>query len=237
MRDPERISDIDKERKRSIERDEEREKHLCELSEKMSKFDSLLNRFEIESRNSDSINASTFDDETKNEANVMNRLSSCERMMRLIRESLRMFEMVLKARGVCPETHEGLRKEWKRVDAYERKIERTNERLRSDRAVNNDIKKNDSKRSRGEDGEDVCGVSAKVANRFIRNALGGSRSIEENFLKGEEVHTKRKKIEDDAKQKLDSKVNEKIDRSLQRKKKGTTTKTKQHVPCDDEASE
>lgn len=203
------------------------DKITAELSAKVAKMNSFLAALEealTTTTTTTTQNKRTGTEEGKEEDDA---LVKAEHLLERVELGLLAFAALLKTKGVDSETHEGLKSERKRMEAYKRKLEETKRRVKKTKKDDNktagggeegEIRNDDSgkdgssnkdnnKRLR-EEGE-IPRANNRVASRFVFNALGGSRTAEKDRLKQEAAAKLRRSIEEDVKNKFEEKVNEK----------------------------
>ena len=209
--------------------EEEEEAGTTEAKAKVGRMDALLER--LETALAEDPRVVLDDDEgttttTTTSASASASLTNAKRKLEHLEIGLIAFAALLKTKGIDADKHEGLRKERKRLEAYKRKVEETKKRTEKERREDGEIKEEkkdemSNKRLR-EEGE-IPRANSRVASRFVRNALGGSRNIEKNALKQEAVAKLRRSIEEDVKSKFEEKVNERYEEKKNRRgSKGTT---------------
>ena len=206
------------------EEEEEAGTTTAEAKAKVGRMDALLERLETALAEEPRV----LDDEgtTSASASASASLTNAKRKLEHLEIGLIAFAALLKTKGIDADKHEGLRKERKRLEAYKRKVEETKKRTEKERREDGEIKEKkkeemSNKRLR-EEGE-IPRANSRVASRFVRNALGGSRNIEKNALKQEAVAKLRRSIEEDVKSKFEEKVNERYEEKKNRRgSKGTT---------------
>ncbi len=211
----------------SVDDDDEEEAGTTEAKAKVGRMDALLER--LETALAEEPRVVLDDDEgttTTTSASASASLTNAKRKLEHLEIGLIAFAALLKTKGIDADKHEGLRKERKRLEAYKRKVEETKKRTEKERREDGEIKEEkkdemSNKRLR-EEGE-IPRANSRVASRFVRNALGGSRNIEKNALKQEAVAKLRRSIEEDVKSKFEEKVNERYEEKKNRRgSKGTT---------------
>ena len=202
--------------------DDEEEAGTTEAKAKVGRMDALLERLETALAEEPRV----LDDEGTTTTLASASLTNAKRKLEHLEIGLIAFAALLKTKGIDADKHEGLRKERKRLEAYKRKVEETKKRTEKERREDEEIKEKkkeemSNKRLR-EEGE-IPRANSRVASRFVRNALGGSRNIEKNALKQEAVAKLRRSIEEDVKSKFEEKVNERYEEKKNRRgSKGTT---------------
>ena len=202
-------------------------KITAELEAKVAKMNSFLDALEEALTTTTTQNERTGRTEEGKEEEDDDALVKAEHLLERVELGLLAFAALLKTKGVDSETHEGLKSERKRMEAYKRKLEETKRRVKKtkkddnktageeegeirnddDSGKNGSSNKDNNKRLR-EEGE-IPRANNRVASRFVFNALGGSRTAEKDRLKQEAAAKLRRSIEEDVKNKFEEKVNEK----------------------------
>ena len=215
-----------KKRFSSVDDDDEEEAGTTEAKAKVGRMDALLERLETALAEEPRVVLDDDEGTTTTTTSASASLTNAKRKLEHLEIGLIAFAALLKTKGIDADKHEGLRKERKRLEAYKRKVEETKKRTEKERREDGEIKEEkkdemSNKRLR-EEGE-IPRANSRVASRFVRNALGGSRNIEKNALKQEAVAKLRRSIEEDVKSKFEEKVNERYEEKKNRRgSKGTT---------------
>ena len=215
-----------KKRFSSVDDDDEEEAGTTEAKAKVGRMDALLERLETALAEEPRVVSDDDEGTTTTTTSASASLTNAKRKLEHLEIGLIAFAALLKTKGIDADKHEGLRKERKRLEAYKRKVEETKKRTEKERREDGEIKEKkkeemSNKRLR-EEGE-IPRANSRVASRFVRNALGGSRNIEKNALKQEAVAKLRRSIEEDVKSKFEEKVNERYEEKKNRRgSKGTT---------------
>ena len=215
-----------KKRFSSVDDDDEEEAGTTEAKAKVGRMDALLERLETALAEDPRVVLDDDEGTTTTTTSASASLTNAKRKLEHLEIGLIAFAALLKTKGIDADKHEGLRKERKRLEAYKRKVEETKKRTEKERREDGEIKEEkkdemSNKRLR-EEGE-IPRANSRVASRFVRNALGGSRNIEKNALKQEAVAKLRRSIEEDVKSKFEEKVNERYEEKKNRRgSKGTT---------------
>ena len=215
-----------KKRFSSVDDDDEEEAGTTEAKAKVGRMDALLERLETALAEDPRVLLDDDEGTTTTTTSASASLTNAKRKLEHLEIGLIAFAALLKTKGIDADKHEGLRKERKRLEAYKRKVEETKKRTEKERREDGEIKEEkkdemSNKRLR-EEGE-IPRANSRVASRFVRNALGGSRNIEKNALKQEAVAKLRRSIEEDVKSKFEEKVNERYEEKKNRRgSKGTT---------------
>ena len=217
-----------KKRFSSVDDDEEDEEEAgtTEAKAKVGRMDALLERLETALAEEPRVVLDDDEGTTTTTTSASASLTNAKRKLEHLEIGLIAFAALLKTKGIDADKHEGLQKERKRLEAYKRKVEETKKRTEKERREDGEIKEEkkdemSNKRLR-EEGE-IPRANSRVASRFVRNALGGSRNIEKNALKQEAVAKLRRSIEEDVKSKFEEKVNERYEEKKNRRgSKGTT---------------
>ena len=210
------------------------DKITAELSAKVAKMNSFLVALEeaLTTTTTTAQNKKTGTEGGKEEEEE-DALVKAEHLLERVELGLLAFAALLKTKGVDSETHEGLKSERKRMEAYKRKLEETKRRvkktkkddnktagrggggggeeegeIRNDDSGKNGSSNRDNNKRLREEGE-IPRANNRVASRFVFNALGGSRTAEKDRLKQEAAAKLRRSIEEDVKNKFEEKVNEK----------------------------
>jgi len=240
---------IERERKNMTE--DTSTKITAELEAKVAKMNSFLDALEEALTTTTTQNERTGrTEEGKEEEEDDDALVKAEHLLERVELGLLAFAALLKTKGVDSETHEGLKSERKRMEAYKRKLEETKRRVKKtkkddnktaggggggeeeegeirnddDSGKNGSSNKDNNKRLR-EEGE-IPRANNRVASRFVFNALGGSRTAEKDRLKQEAAAKLRRSIEEDVKNKFEEKVNEKYREKQSRGAVGKNKKKK-----------
>ena len=232
------------------------DKITAELSAKVAKMNSFLDALEEALTTTTTTTTTTTAQNKKTgteggkEEEEEEALVKAEHLLERVELGLLAFAALLKTKGVDSETHEGLKSERKRVEAYKRKLEETKRRVKKtkkddnktagrgggggeeegeirnddDSGKNGSSNKDNNKRLR-EEGE-IPRANNRVASRFVFNALGGSRTAEKDRLKQEAAAKLRRSIEEDVKNKFEEKVNEKYREKQSRGAVGKNKKKK-----------
>ena len=215
-----------KKRFSSVDDDDEEGAGTTEAKAKVGRMDALLERLETALAEEPRVVLDDDEGTTTTTTSASASLTNAKRKLEHLEIGLIAFAALLKTKGIDADKHEGLRKERKRLEAYKRKVEETKKRTEKERREDGEIKEEkkdemSNKRLR-EEGE-IPRANSRVASRFVRNALGGSRNIEKNALKQEAVAKLRRSIEEDVKSKFEEKVNERYEEKKNRRgSKGTT---------------
>jgi len=224
-------------------------KITAELEAKVAKMNSFLDALEEAlTTTTTTQNERTGRTEEGKEEDDDDALVKAEHLLERVELGLLAFAALLKTKGVDSETHEGLKTERKRMEAYKRKLEETKRRVKKtkkddnktagggggeeegeirnddDSGKNGSSNKDNNKRLR-EEGE-IPRANNRVASRFVFNALGGSRTAEKDRLKQEAAAKLRRSIEEDVKNKFEEKVNEKYREKQSRGAVGKNKKKK-----------
>jgi hypothetical protein len=240
-----------RERERKNMTNDDADKITAELSAKVAKMNSFLAALEealTTTTTTTTQNKKTGTEGGKEEEDD-DALVKAEHLLERVELGLLAFAALLKTKGVDSETHEGLKSERKRVEAYKRKLEETKRRvkktkkddnktaagggggggeegeIRNDDSGKNGSSNRDNNKRLREEGE-IPRANNRVASRFVFNALGGSRTAEKDRLKQEAAAKLRRSIEEDVKNKFEEKVNEKYREKQSRGSVGKNKKKK-----------